>query len=157
MALKLEIVSINMFQCFSRWWFQICLIFTPPFWLAHIFQRGLFNHQLLVVNEWLSPKILYTGVEKEVVDSLIFLVDSFSGNCKGFWGYDISYPVLVVVMEIEAASAQKMFEAFTMTNGYTHVLWIYPPPRMPVTTWIITFLGSGVLINNHLWLLLGGG
>ena len=36
----------------SSWWFQICFIFTPiwgndPIWLAHIFQVGWFNHQLV--------------------------------------------------------------------------------------------------------------
>ena len=39
--------------------------------------------------------------------------------------------------------------------------WIYfglsPPPRMPVTTRIITFLGSGIPINLHFPQLLGGG
>ena len=35
--------------------------------------------------------------------------------------------------------------------------WVWPPPRMPVTTGIIIYLGSGIPINLHLALLLGGG
>ena len=40
------------------------------------------------------------------------------------------------------------------TNG---IYWVWPPPRIPVTTRIVTFLGSGTPINLHLPLLLGGG
>ena len=35
--------------------------------------------------------------------------------------------------------------------------WVVPPPRMPVTTRITTFLGLGIPINLHLPQLLGGG
>ncbi len=35
--------------------------------------------------------------------------------------------------------------------------WVVPLPRMPVTTRNMTFLGSGIPINLHLPLLLGGG
>ena len=42
-------------QWFSRWWFQTLLfLFSSylgkmnPFWLAHIFQRGWFNHQPVI-------------------------------------------------------------------------------------------------------------
>lgn len=37
------------------------------------------------------------------------------------------------------------------------LLWIYPPPRMPVNTRIITFLLGRILINLHFPLLLGAG
>ena len=37
------------------------------------------------------------------------------------------------------------------------LLWIYPPPRMPVNTGIITFLLGRILINLHFPLLLGAG
>ena len=37
------------------------------------------------------------------------------------------------------------------------LFWVWRPPRMPVTTRIISFLGSGIQINLHLPLLLGGG
>ena len=43
----------------TRWWFQIFLEFSPrtlgkmnPFWLAHIFQMGWFNHQLEKFESW---------------------------------------------------------------------------------------------------------
>ena len=37
------------------------------------------------------------------------------------------------------------------------ISWVWPPPRMPVTTRILTFLGSGIPINLHWPQLRGGG
>ena len=41
----------------TRWWFQICFIFTPtcgndPIWQYNIFQMGWFNHQLVKMVFW---------------------------------------------------------------------------------------------------------
>ena len=46
---------------------------------------------------------------------------------------------------------------FIGSIGYIYIYWVWPPPRIPVTTRIITCLVGDPNLNLHFPLLLGGG
>ena len=69
------------FQCWSRWWFETFVIFTPTWgrlisMLTNIFQVGWFNHQLVIFNadlllsQWFGLVIMTNEIVRADVRTL---------------------------------------------------------------------------------------
>ena len=127
------------------WWFQIFFIFTfltlgkfAPIWLAHIFQRGWFNHQLDSIypptKQWIFPRcfdfsepfefsVLKRKVDvKEFHDSTSKRLPKIKISPENWWLEDVfpikHVPFLGRFVHFRGCNVRSWKNSIVMMNGW---------------------------------------